>query len=221
MCLRWLRWMLRIVVLGTAALVTPSAVALPIGVMDFEGLANQERVNGFYDAGLGSLGSGPGPDFNVVYPASLADPDGLADIFDVGALAFSGTQVMTTLSTKGIIVVNLDIPAATQVYRRFQFYYGTTRSDTEVTLYSGQDLGGSIIAQALLPTTGSAFNWTFFRLDSDPGTSIGSVGLHMFLTGGVVFDNLAFPIPAPGGLALLALAIALLSLSLRRRLAAG
>lgn len=49
-----------------------SAHAVPI-VLTFEGLKNLERVNGFYNGGLGGLGSGPGPNYGITFGAdSLA-----------------------------------------------------------------------------------------------------------------------------------------------------
>ncbi len=49
-------------------------------VLDFEGLGDIEQVLDFYDGGFGSLGSGPGPDFDITF-----GPDALSIIdFDAG-----------------------------------------------------------------------------------------------------------------------------------------
>src|SRR5690242_997913 len=39
--------------------------------LDFGGLQDHEEILNYYDGGLGSLGSGPGPDFNLTFTPSF------------------------------------------------------------------------------------------------------------------------------------------------------
>ena len=55
------------VLLTLGLAVAPGPAASQILVLDFEGLEDLEPVGDFYDGGVGGFGSGPGPDFDIVF----------------------------------------------------------------------------------------------------------------------------------------------------------
>jgi len=62
------------------ALMNPPASADPIVGLSFNALEVGEDVLGFYAGGSGSLGSGPGPDFGIMFsPGMIASPPDVLD----------------------------------------------------------------------------------------------------------------------------------------------
>ena len=66
---------MRRLLLATSSLVAALAVAAgPAAAsiaINFDALQNDELVNGFYDGGFGSLGSGPGPNDGITFTNAL------------------------------------------------------------------------------------------------------------------------------------------------------
>jgi hypothetical protein len=197
-------------------LAAASTGASAIPVMDFEGLQHREHVDTFYNGGHGSLGSGPGPDFDIDF--SPGDEEAF-NVFTIGATAHSGTNILTVAggSQSGDIILNVDLPPADNANNVLQFFYGTVRNDTTVTLYDGAGGAGNAIGSSILASTGTFFNWTFFSLRSNPGTVIASARIHAAVAGGVVIDDMAITIPAPSTLSLVGLAAVVGGLRRKRR----
>ncbi len=120
-------------------------------VLTFEGLQNLEFVGSYYNGGLGSLGSGPGPNYGITFgPDSQAIISGAAG----GTGNFSGSPTMPTilffLSGAGD---GMDVPAGFDT--GFSFYYSAVVYPGSVSVYSGLDGTGSLLASLDLPVTPS------------------------------------------------------------------
>ena len=120
-------------------------------VLTFEGLQNNEPVGSYYNGGLGGFGSGPGPNYGITFgPDSLALISGCCG----GSGSFSGAPSMPTivyfLSGPGDV---MDVPAGFTT--GFSFYYSAIVYPGSVSVYSGLDGTGSLLATLDLPVTPS------------------------------------------------------------------
>jgi hypothetical protein len=131
-------------------LAVPSARAGTI-VLTFEGLQDQEQVLNYYNGGFGGNGSGPGPNFGITFgPDSLAIISGVAG----GSGNFSGAPTMPTilffLTGPGDV---MDVPAGFTT--GFSFFYSAIVYPGSVSVYSGLDGTGSLLASLNLAVTPS------------------------------------------------------------------
>ncbi len=120
-------------------------------VLTFEGLQDNETVLNYYNGGLGGNGSGPGPNYGITFgPDTLAIISGAAG----GSGNFSGAPTMPTvayfLTGPGDV---MDVPAGFTT--GFSFYYSAVVYPGSVTVYSGLDGTGSVLASLDLPVTPS------------------------------------------------------------------
>ena len=110
-------------------------------VLDFEGLGNLERILDFYDGGFGGYGSGPGPDYGILFgPDALALID--ADAGGSGNFANepSANTIAFFLTGPGVVmnVKNGFTPG-------FSFFYTSARVGT-VTVFDGPNGTGNVLA---------------------------------------------------------------------------
>jgi hypothetical protein len=131
-------------------LAVPSARAGTI-VLNFEGLQDQEPVLNYYNGGFGGNGSGPGPSFGITFgPDSLAIISGAAG----GTGNFSGAPTMPTvlffLSGPGDV---MDVPAGFTT--GFSFFYSAINEPGVVTVWSGLNATGTMLASLDLSVTPS------------------------------------------------------------------
>jgi hypothetical protein len=131
------------------------AVALLIGVvgaqasivLDFAGLQNLEPIMNYYNGGLGGLGSGPGPNYGIVFGADSLSIIS-ADKGGTGNYSLNpGVNIAFFLSGPGDI---MDVAAGFDT--GFSFYYSAYYAGS-VDVYSGLDGGGSLLASLALPVT--------------------------------------------------------------------
>ncbi len=133
------------------AVVAMFALAANAGVitMTFEGLGNLETVSNYYNGGYGGSGSGPGPDYGITFGADslalISEADGGSGNFNESP---SGDTVLFFNSGSGDI---MDVAAGFDT--GFSFYYTAPFSSGSVTVYSGLDGTGSVLATLTLPTT--------------------------------------------------------------------
>jgi len=118
-------------------------------VLTFEGLANLEPVQDFYDAGTGGNGSGPGPDFDVVFSDNAL---AIIDADDGGTGNFGGEPSPST------ILFFLSGTAATMNVAAgfttgFSFFYSAISQPGSITVYDGLDATGNVLATLPLPLT--------------------------------------------------------------------
>lgn len=118
-------------------------------VLTFEGLKDQEQVLNYYNGGFGGSGSGPGPNYGITFGS-----DSLSIISQCcgGTGNFDGAPSMPTilffLSGVGDV---MDVPAGFTT--GFSFFYSAPIHPGSVTVYSGLDGTGSVLASLSLPTT--------------------------------------------------------------------
>jgi hypothetical protein len=191
-------------------------------VLTFEGLQNFEQVSNYYDGGTGSLGSGPGPDYGITFSSyALAyipgqqtgkvtpfpgdpSPPTVLIVFNTANPFGAGYPTSITMDvsggfTQGLIYYDIDI--------------GRVGS---VSIWSGANGGGTMLAQQSLPITPEAFSSP--TILSFPGTAQSVV-----FTGGndqLAIDNISFAtsLPEPSTLSLMLISLGtLFAVSLLRR----
>src|ERR1700733_549394 len=139
---------MRTLLLAASSLVAALAVAAgPAAAsiaINFDALQNDELVNGFYDGGFGSLGSGPGPNDGITFTNALVLN---ADENNEGLLVTPPNTIPFTSGTGAI----MDDPAGFTT--GFSFNYSAYADAGAVTVWSGLDGTGTLLATLTLPTT--------------------------------------------------------------------
>jgi hypothetical protein len=220
-------------VLQLAALVAVLTLTATAGtvVLTFEGLQDQEPVLNYYNGGTGGLGSGPGPSDGITFGSdSLA----VISLLNGGSGNFDQEPSCCTavffLSGPGDI---MDVPAGFTT--GFSFFYSANFAGS-VTVYSGLDATGSVLATLALPTTPdggllSACGFTDFCPFSPVGVSFAGTAMSVDFSGTanhIAFDDITLgsatagggssATPEPGAFSLLGIGLAsLLAISLRQR----
>ena len=141
----------------TAALsVLLSASAMPAfaqstTTLTFEGLADFEAVNQFYNGGTGGNGSGPGTNYGVSFSATAR---ALVDSDAGGSGNFGGEPSADTIMffTSGESAT-LNVPAGFTT--GFSFYYASPSYAGVVRVYDGPNATGNVLATINLPLTPS------------------------------------------------------------------
>jgi len=118
--------------------------------LDFQGLGNLEPVENYYNGGFGGNGSGPGPNYGIVFGS-----DSLAIINaanggtgNTGNEPGGGTTCLFFLSGPGDV---MDVAAGFTT--GFSFYYSAPYYTGSVTVWSGLDGTGTLLASLSLSTT--------------------------------------------------------------------
>jgi len=171
--------------------------------LTFGGLQNNEPISDYYNGGFGGLGSGPGPNYGITFRQdSLALISGATG----GSGNFSGSPTMPTiayfLAGPGDV---MDVPAGFDT--GFSFYYSAVVFPGTVSVYSGLDGAGSLLATLALPVTppggspecsyGAYCPWVPI------GVSFAGVAQSVVFTGTanyIGFDNITLgaSVPTPG-----------------------
>jgi hypothetical protein len=126
-----------------AVLTTTVARANTIDV-NFDTLQNDELVNNYYNGGYGSLGSGPGPNYGITFANAFV----LNEYSNNEGLLVSGPNSITFLSGSGSI---MDVAAGFTT--GFSFNYSSPFDVGTVTVWSGLDATGTLLASLTLPST--------------------------------------------------------------------
>ena len=118
--------------------------------LNFVGLQNLEPVENYYNGGLGGLGSGPGPNYGIVF-----GPDSLAIINAASGGTGNtlnepggGNTCLFFLSGPGDV---MDVAAGFTT--GFSFYYAAPIYPGSVTVWSGLDGTGTLLATLSLGLT--------------------------------------------------------------------
>ena len=130
-------------------ILTVSKADAAVIVLDFEGLQNLEEIQDYYNGGVGSLGSGPGPNFGVTFSDnSLAIIKNTAG----GSGNFGGTPSGDTIAfflsgTANIMNVINGFDTG------FSFFYSAVNNPGFVEVYDDIDGTGNLLASIGLPLT--------------------------------------------------------------------
>jgi hypothetical protein len=135
--------------LASALLCGTGLLNASIITLTFEGLGNEESVDNYYNGGLGGSGSGPGPNDGIVFSSnSLAliednhggnGNEGEEPAGDTGLFFLSGGA--DTMDVAGGFTTG------------FSFFYSAPYDAGSITVYSGLDGTGSVLATLALPLT--------------------------------------------------------------------
>jgi len=125
------------------------ATAAPV-VLTFEGLGNLERVNEFYNGGVGGSGSGPGTNYGVSFGSSAL---AIIDQDAGGSGNFGGEPSPSTVLffLTGSAVLNI----ASGFDTGFSFFYSAINNPGTVNVYDGVGATGTLLASIFLPITPS------------------------------------------------------------------
>ena len=180
---------------GLAALLGgASAASAGTIVLTFEGLQNNEPIENYYNGGFGGNGSGPGPNYGITFGS-----DSLALISSAagGTGNFSGNPSGVTiayfLSGPGDV---MDVAAGFKT--GFSFYYADQVGFTgTVSVYSGLDGTGTLLASLTLPSTPDPYNvWV------PVGVSFAGTAESAIFSGSanyIGFDNITLGSASPRG----------------------
>jgi hypothetical protein len=165
---------------AAALLVAAGSASAGVVVLDFEGLQEQEAVNGFYNGGTGSLGSS-GINYGIEFsPTSLA----LIDADAGGSGNFGGEPSPSTILfflSGGAATMNV----AAGFDTGFAFYYSAVSQPGFINVWSGLNATGVLLATLPLPVT-----------PSDGGDPTGS--FSPFVPIGVAFAGTAMSVDFGG-----------------------
>lgn len=209
---------------AVSLLLLAAAAQASVIVLTFEGLKDVEPIEQYYNGGFGGSGSGPGPNYGIVFGSgALAFID-----FDAGgsgnfANEPSPSTAVTFLSGPGVV---MNVPAGFTT--GFSFFYSSVNLEGSVTVWDDLDGAGTLLASLNLPALGSGCGGDpggSYNCWSAVGVSFSGVAKSVNFSGVanyIAFDNITLgsvapggEIPEPGSMGLLA--SALLAVWLRRR----
>ncbi|MEO8813213.1 MAG: PEPxxWA-CTERM sorting domain-containing protein [Caulobacteraceae bacterium] len=209
--------------LGAAA--QASAAVVVLGFDQLNGGSNEGPLN-YYNGGLGSLGTGPGPNDGIVFSANTitgcVHPFACANTNS--ALAPSAPNVIFFLSGGAD---TMDVAAGFNT--GFSFFYSSVNVPGVVNVWSGLDGTGTLLASLNLPVTPTA---------GDPGcggqpfcpyfkAGVSFAGTAMSVDFGGTANQIAFDditlgsanpgVPEPASWALMLLGVGAVGFGLRRQ----
>lgn len=215
-----------------------SSVASATIVMNFDDMPNAtngEFVGNFYNGGCGSAYSGglvdcSGPNYGVVWTGGAVAGGAPAGLFSNTSNEPSGPNVMGPVSGSG---TDSFMNVAGGFDTGFSFYYAAAYQGGTITVYSGLDGSGSVLATLNLPVTGSDCDGlTGFSCWDPFGVTFSGVAMSANFSGAegqIVFDNITLgsstpggggtPVPEPAALGMFGLGVLLIGLfaGMRRR----
>jgi len=125
------------------------ASAMPVTQLTFEGLKDGEQILGYYNGGLGGLGTGPGPGYGITFSSdSLAIIQAAAGGGGNFEKNPSGITIAYFLSGAGDI---MNVPGGFDT--GFSFFYSAAVYPGSVTVYDGLNGTGNVLATLNLPVT--------------------------------------------------------------------
>ena len=193
--------------------------------LTFEGLADQEPINNYYNGGTGGFGSGPGPNYGVTFtPDSLAliagDAGGTGN-FNAAYLPSSHTAAYFLTGTGDTMNV------AGGFNTGFSFFYSAPYFTGSVSVYSGQNGTGTLLATLTLGLTDPGKGPLPYDDWEPVGVTFAGTAQSAIFSGTanyIAFDNITLGSQTPGGVpdggaSALLLGMGLMCLAAFRRMA--
>jgi len=186
------------------ALFAPAALLAQTGspqttfTLTFEGLHDNEEILDYYNGGKTGDGTGPGPNYGVSFGSGAL---ALTSILDGGEGNFefnpSGITTAYFLNGGGLV---MNVPNGFQ--NGFSFYYAAAFERGAVTVYSGVNKTGSVLATIALPVTGSYCNGSNepYSCWNPIGVTFTGVAMSVDFGGsdnGIGFDNITLGSSTP------------------------
>jgi len=178
------RWFAHCLALLTFSLLPISALSQTGTItLTFDGLGNSEPIDNYYNGGTGGFGSGPGPNYGITFTS-----DSLACISVLtagGQCNFSNVPVPASDETAYFLTGagdTMDVLAGFNT--GFSFYYAATDYPGSVSVYSGLNGTGTLLATLNLPTNGSFCDGkTAYSCWSQIGVSFAGTARSVIFTG--------------------------------------
>ncbi len=193
--------------------------------LTFTGLGDQEPIDNYYNGGFGGYGSGPGPNYGIIFSSdSLA----IISVLDGGTGNFSNVPPPATNTIAFFlngVGDTMDVPAGFTT--GFSFYYAAAAGFAgSVDVYSGLDGTGTNLAHLDLPPNGSYCGVEPYSCWSEVGVSFGSTAESVVFSGSANYIGFAditlgssqVITPEPGTLVMLGSGVLGLAGVLRRKL---
>ena len=172
-----------------------------VATLTFDGLQNFEQIGDYYDGGTGSLGSGPGPDEGITFSSdALAYMRGVQSGSPNPFPGQPSPAVLLVFNTGNPYNAGYPTSITMDVSQGFTqalcFYYIAIGREGLVSVYSGPDGTGAVLATQALATTLESF--------TGPMTvSFAGVAESVVFTGGndqMALDNITIQtVPEPAG----------------------
>ncbi len=161
-----------------------SSASANVVVLNFQGLQNEEQVLNYYNGGLGGSGSGPGPNYGITFGS---DSLSLISSQAGGSGNFAGnpggTAALFFLSGPGDVM-----NVASGFTTGFSFYYSAINDPGTVTVWSGLNDTGTLLATINLSVTASQAG----------SATCGSDQFCPFVAYGVTFSGTAMSVDFSG-----------------------
>lgn len=179
-----------------------SGASYPASItLTFEGLGDLERVQNFYNAGLGGSGSGPGSNFGITFNAdalAIIDQDA-GGSGNVGGEPSPNTVLFFLTGSAAVMTM------ASGFDTGFSFFYSAINQPGSVTVWDGVNGTGNILATLnlpLTPHTGAPDPTGQFSPFIPIGVGFSGTARSISFAGvidQIAFDNITFGSVTPGG----------------------
>ncbi len=167
--------------------------------LTFQGLQDLEPIDNYYDGGLGGFGSGPGPNYGIVFGSDSLALISLLDggLGNISNLPSGGDTAAIFLSGSGDV---MDVAAGFTT--GFSFFYSAPTDSGSVDVYSGLDGTGSLLASLALPITGAYCGTLGYSCWNPIGVTFAGTAESVIFSGTarfIAFDNVTLGTSTPGG----------------------
>jgi hypothetical protein len=177
-----------------------AASAAPV-TLTFEGLQDQETILDYYNGGFGGSGSGPGPNYGVSFTADslalISRDNGGSGNFS-GSLAPSPHTIAFFLSGAGDTM-----NVAGGFDTGFSFFYSSPFYAGAVTVWSGLNGTGTLLADIILPTTttypGAPYPYDAWAPAGLSFSGTAESAIFAGVANQIGFDNITLGSATPGG----------------------
>jgi Bacterial Ig-like domain (group 3) len=170
----------RIRLIALCLLLLPAlSAAQTTALVSFSGLKNLEFINQFYDGGMGSLGSGPGPNYGLQFTANAQTIISASKGGSGNFIGNPGGYPVMFFQTG----TNVTMTATNGVQTALWFYYSALQTGS-ATVYTGPNGTGTILAHVSLPPNNSGCNTYKLCVWSPVGVPLSTTAGSISFAGG-------------------------------------